>query len=312
MRRSRPLFIGAAAAIAVAASIALPLALTSGGGGPTKHASPPTPAPRRVAPKHKVTVKRAPTVKVRRKVVHHQAVPNHKLKKAQAHRRSARPRRATRGPIGHRQGGMWVPWRSDGTSLVAGARGRHLVVYREPGARRPMLVLPNPDPIGTPRVMLVHSQQQRWVRVYLPIRPNGVKGWIQASAVRLLRNPYRIVVGLGAHRLYLYRGTDVVLTAATVIGRPSLPTPRGMYYIADLLKPPDPNGAYGPYTFDLSAHSNVLKTFEGGDGHVAIHGTNAPWLLGQSVSHGCIRVSNAVIRKLAHVLPLGTPVLIRS
>jgi lipoprotein-anchoring transpeptidase ErfK/SrfK len=207
---------------------------------------------------------------------------------------------------------MWIPWRPDGTSLVAGARSRNLVVYGKPRAKRPILVLRNPDPIGTPRVMLVHSQQQDWVRVYLPVRPNGATGWVQASAVRVLRNPYRIVVSLSAHRLYLYRGTNVALSAATVIGRPSLPTPRGMYYVVDLLKPPDPNGAYGPYTFDLSAHSDVLKTFEGGDGHVAIHGTKEPSLLGQSVSHGCIRVSNAVIRKLAHVLPLGTPVLIRS
>jgi lipoprotein-anchoring transpeptidase ErfK/SrfK len=309
MRRPRVFYVGAAAAIVAAALIILALEL-SGGGTPKKQvAAPPT---KRAAPKHKVVAKGSPKATVKRRVVHRQAVLNHKLKKAQVHRRAAKPRRAARKPIGHRQGGMWVPWRPNGTSLVAGARSRHLVVYGAPNAKRPMLVLHNPDPIGTPRVMLVHSEQQEWVRVYLPVRPNGATGWVQARAVRVLRNPYRIVVSLGAHRLYLYRGKQVVLSAATVIGRPSLPTPRGMYYIVDLLKPPDPNGAYGPYTFDLSAHSDVLKTFEGGDGHVAIHGTNEPSLLGQSVSHGCIRVSNAVIRKLAHVLPLGTPVLIRS
>jgi lipoprotein-anchoring transpeptidase ErfK/SrfK len=56
----------------------------------------------------------------------------------------------------------------------------------------------------------------------------------------------------------------------------------------------------------------VLKRFAGGDGQVGIHGTNQPWLIGQSVSHGCIRVNNASIRRLARVLPLGTPVVIRS
>src|SRR6266487_304130 len=243
MRRPRLLFIGAAAAIAVAASIALPLELI--GGGSTKHAAPP-PAKRapkhQVAQSHKVAVQRAPKPKVRRRIVHRRAVPNHKVRKAEVHRRAAKPHRAPRKPIkpiGHRQGGQWIPWRPDGTSLVAGARGRRLVVYRQPDARRPLLVLRNPDPIGTPRVLLVHSQQQQWVRVYLPVRPNGIKGWVQASAVRLLRNPYRIVVSLGAHRLYLFRGTKLVLQSPTVVGRPSLPTPRGMYYIVDLLKPPD-------------------------------------------------------------------------
>jgi lipoprotein-anchoring transpeptidase ErfK/SrfK len=311
MRRPRVLYVGAAAAIAAAALVVLALEL-SGGGTPAKQAAAPPPQP--AAPKRKVVPKPSRKTTVKRRVVQRQAVPTHKLEKTQVHRHAAKakPRRAARKPIGHRQGGVWIPWRRDGTSLVAGARGRHLVVYGAPNAKRPMLVLRNPDPIGTPRVMLVHSQQQEWVRVYLPIRPNGTTGWVQANAVRVLRNPYRIVVSLGAHRLYLYRGPKVVLTAATVTGRPSLPTPRGMYFVVDLLKPPDPNGAYGPYTFDLSAHSDVLKTFEGGDGHVAIHGTNEPSLLGQSVSHGCIRVSNAVIRQLAHVLPLGTPVLIRS
>jgi len=45
---------------------------------------------------------------------------------------------------------------------------------------------------------------------------------------------------------------------------------------------------------------------------VAIHGTNAPWLIGQAVSHGCIRMNNAAITRLARVVPLGTPVRIRS
>jgi lipoprotein-anchoring transpeptidase ErfK/SrfK len=197
------------------------------------------------------------------------------------------------------------------TSLVAAARGRWLAVYRLPHAKKPVVRLRNPDGTGTPRVLLVHSVRRKWVHVFLPLRPNESTGWVRAKAVRLLLNPYRIVIRLGAHRIYLFRHGRVVLSAKTVVGKPSTPTPIGTYFVVDLLKPPDPNGAYGPYTYDLSAHSNVLIHFDGGDGHVAIHGTNAPWLLGQSASHGCIRVSNSVIRRLERVLPLGTPVIIR-
>jgi lipoprotein-anchoring transpeptidase ErfK/SrfK len=56
----------------------------------------------------------------------------------------------------------------------------------------------------------------------------------------------------------------------------------------------------------------MLKRFAGGDGRVGIHGTNQPWLIGSDVSHGCIRVKNGPIRRLAKILPLGTPVHIRS
>jgi lipoprotein-anchoring transpeptidase ErfK/SrfK len=87
-----------------------------------------------------------------------------------------------------------------------------------------------------------------------------------------------------------------------------VPTPIGVYYLAELLKQPDPWGAYGPYAFGLSAHSNVLYNFGGGAGEIGIHGTNEPGALGRDVSHGCIRISNAGITKLARMLPLGTPV----
>ena len=65
-----------------------------------------------------------------------------------------------------------------------------------------------------------------------------------------------------------------------------------------------------PFALGLSAHSNVYSSFEGGDGQVGIHGTNLPQAIGQDVSHGCVRVRNAVISRLARTLPLGTPVVI--
>ena len=49
----------------------------------------------------------------------------------------------------------------------------------------------------------------------------------------------------------------------------------------------------------------------GGDGRLGIHGTNNPSGIGRRISHGCIRVRNPVIRRMARVLPLGTPVHIR-
>ena len=71
-----------------------------------------------------------------------------------------------------------------------------------------------------------------------------------------------------------------------------------------------PNGLYGPYAFGLSAHSKALQEFNGGNGQIGIHGTDNPAGLGQSISHGCIRVANDGIRRMARILPLGTPVLI--
>jgi lipoprotein-anchoring transpeptidase ErfK/SrfK len=99
-------------------------------------------------------------------------------------------------------------------------------------------------------------------------------------------------------------------TTEIAIGAPDTPTPTGSFYVTDLLDNENDNGAYGPFALGLSAHSDTLSEFAGGDGQIGMHGTNEPWSIGQSVSHGCVRVPNDVITQLATSLSLGTPVTI--
>lgn len=204
------------------------------------------------------------------------------------------------------------PWRRNGISQVVHVRVRRLAVYKSPIARRPMLRLGRRDFRGTQRAFLVRSMWQDWVRVYLPTRPNGSLGWVKRSAVKLYRNRYRVVISLRSHKLQLWKERKLVASYRVAVGTRSTPTPRGMFYVVELLKPRSPHGAYGPYSFGLSAHSNVLKRFAGGDGRVGLHGTNQPGLIGSDISHGCIRLKNAPVRRLARILPLGTPIYVRS
>ena len=79
-----------------------------------------------------------------------------------------------------------------------------------------------------------------------------------------------------------------------------------------LLKSSNPSSVYGPFAFGLSAHSDALTTFSGSDAEIGLHGNNNISALGRSVSHGCIRMDNTAITTLSKILPLGTPVEIRS
>jgi lipoprotein-anchoring transpeptidase ErfK/SrfK len=214
----------------------------------------------------------------------------------------------------HRADRFAAPWRRDGTSRVAQIRVRvkHLRVFRHPHARRPFAVLPNPNRRGTPLVLLVRARRHGWLHVYLPVRPNGTSGWIRARSARVLRDHYRVIVRVRRHRLEVWRGRRLVTRQRVAVGRRRMPTPHGVFFVVELLKPTNPRGTYGPFSFGLSAHSNVLRRFGGGDGRIGMHGTNEPWLLGHSISHGCIRMPNRAVRKLARLLPLGTPVVIRS
>ena len=177
--------------------------------------------------------------------------------------------------------------------------------------------LEHPQPSGAPLVFLVQSQQPEWLEVLLPVRPNGSKGWVRQGDVTLSQHDFRIVVQLAAHRITVYKGSEAFHEEPIGVGTTDTPTPGGLYYTKELIKPVDdrgryiPDGPYGPYAYGLSGFSNVLTSFGGGDGVVGIHGTNDPATLGRDVSHGCIRMSNAGITKLAETLPLGVPVDIR-
>jgi lipoprotein-anchoring transpeptidase ErfK/SrfK len=196
-------------------------------------------------------------------------------------------------------------------SVVAGARYGTVVVYRSPAAKRPFLTLRNPNPDGAHLVFLVKERRVGWERVYLPTRPNGATGWVRDRAVELSLDPYRVTVSLGAHVLTVTKVGKVILRTRAGVGRSVLPTPKGTYFVTELLRQPNPSGPYGPFAFGLSAHSNVLQSFGGGPGQIGIHGTNEPGALGTDVSHGCVRISNGSITMLAQLLPLGTPVVIK-
>lgn len=169
----------------------------------------------------------------------------------------------------------------------------------------------NPDDWGARRTFLVKRIRDDWYEVYLPMRPNGVSGWIRARDVKLRLNPYRVEIDLSSNRLRVFEGAEALMDEPVAAGTGGTPTPTGLFYTTILVQPPDPGGAYGPYAYGLSAYSEVLFSFAGGDGQVAIHGTNDPSSIGNDVSHGCIRMNNPAIRKMASFLPLGTPVRIR-
>jgi lipoprotein-anchoring transpeptidase ErfK/SrfK len=198
-----------------------------------------------------------------------------------------------------------------GDSLVAQARVPRVAVYPGAAAGAPKMVLSNPNPAGALLVFLVTTVGPHRLEVLLPKRPNLSRGWIARSDVQFALNPYRIKVELRRHLMTVWRQGRVAERDPVGVGRRAVtPTPFGQYFITELLKQTNPNGLYGPYAFGLSAHSNVLHEFAGGNGEIGIHGTDQPWLIGRNVSHGCIRVRNDVITRLAGELPLGTPVQI--
>jgi lipoprotein-anchoring transpeptidase ErfK/SrfK len=202
-------------------------------------------------------------------------------------------------------------------SLVAIAKSDSIDVYARPHAKKPKRRITAAEAVTVPGVtpiaFLGRQVRGRWIQVYLPVRPNGSSGWVRRRDVEETNHPYRIEVKLSDRRIRVFRRDQVVLNERIGVGRQDRPTPGGVYYIKELLQPPDPNGVYGSFAYGLSGFSTVLESFNGGQGVIGIHGTNDPSSIGKSVSSGCIRVRNRVIERMVKRigLPLGTPVEIK-
>jgi lipoprotein-anchoring transpeptidase ErfK/SrfK len=196
-------------------------------------------------------------------------------------------------------------------AITAMTKVPSLQVFEAPGATRVVTSLSAKTDYLQPRTLLVVGEQGDWLKVLLPIRPNGSTGWIRRSDVILSTTPYQIRVDLSEHRLVLLKDGKEVLSSSTVNGAPRTPTPPGTYYITDPVDlRANPNGPYGAYALGISGFSEVLFEFNGGPGQLAIHGTPTPQDMGSDISNGCIRVPNDVIVEIARQVPLGTPVII--
>jgi lipoprotein-anchoring transpeptidase ErfK/SrfK len=145
-----------------------------------------------------------------------------------------------------------------------------------------------------------------WVKLRLQLRPNGTFGWIKASTVLLSTMHNKLVVHRGQRKIEILHDGAVVAEAPVAIGSPGRETPLGNYYVTARFVPDDP--FLGIFAVETSAYSKMTE-WPGG-GLVGIHGTSAPQLLGQAVSHGCVRVSNATAALLRRWAPLGTPISI--
>jgi lipoprotein-anchoring transpeptidase ErfK/SrfK len=156
----------------------------------------------------------------------------------------------------------------------------------------------------------IDSEGRYWLRVRLPILPNGSSGWIPRDAVDQFRSvDTHLVIDRARFRATLFRRGRPIFQSIVGVGEPHWPTPAGRFYVRERLTGfTDP--IYGAIAFGTNGRSSVLTDWPGG-GFIGVHGTNQPQILPGRVSHGCVRLPNASIRRLDRLMRIGTPVTIK-
>jgi lipoprotein-anchoring transpeptidase ErfK/SrfK len=171
----------------------------------------------------------------------------------------------------------------------------------------------------------------------LPLEPLALEHGVSGEGAERYRDPpvnvegKYVVISLTEHRLYLMEESRVLWSSVVGTGTGTrlegagqkweFSTPRGMFRIQRKEKNPRwyvPDWEYIERKEPIPPADSPRRWERGmlgttamylGEG-IAVHGTNHPELLGQNVSHGCIRMSNEAARYLYHQVDVGTPVFI--
>jgi lipoprotein-anchoring transpeptidase ErfK/SrfK len=169
-------------------------------------------------------------------------------------------------------------------------------------------------PEGTTNLVLTLEGRRTtrgvWIKVRLPILPANRTGWVKRKTLsdwKEIRT--RLVVDSRQLTATLYRRGKAIFRVPVGVGVSRWPTPRGDFFVRNQLYGFG-NPVYGPIAFGTSARSPVLTDWPGG-GFIGIHGTDEPEKIPGRVSHGCIRMKNRDILRLARLMPVGTPLTVR-
>lgn len=174
-------------------------------------------------------------------------------------------------------------------------------------------------------------------RGQMPVSPLAVAHGVEGEGTARYRDApvdvegRYIVIALEEHRLYVMEDERVLWSAIVGTGTGTrlegagqkweFSTPRGMFRVQRKEKNPRwyvPDWAYIERGVPIPDPEDPARWEDGmlgttalylGEG-IAVHGTNKPELLGQAVSHGCIRMTNEAARQLYHEVEVGTPVFI--
>ena len=171
-------------------------------------------------------------------------------------------------------------------------------------------------------------------RAQQPARPASAAAANPLARVRseaLARGGYAVVIDLDENLLHFAKGRQVLWSAPVGTGTGmrlqngrgewDFATPAGTYHAVYKQIEPDwiaPDWYFIENGLRVPPRDSDARRFPRGLGSaavfigqgLAIHGTDRPELLGQRVSHGCIRLSNADALRLYHNLQVGTEIVI--
>ena len=120
---------------------------------------------------------------------------------------------------------------------------------------------------------------------------------------------------LGERRVYVYRRGQVIASYPVAIGREGWETPTGKFKVMQAIKNPTWRhpftDAIVPPGKDNPLGDRWIGFWTDGTNSIGFHGTPHPELIGQAVSHGCVRMTNEDVSTLFEQVEVGMMVIVK-
>jgi lipoprotein-anchoring transpeptidase ErfK/SrfK len=125
----------------------------------------------------------------------------------------------------------------------------------------------------------------------------------------------RLILKLRERRVYVYEGDKAIANYRVAVGKKGWETPTGNFQV--IQKVPNPiwqnpwNGKISQPGPKSPLGERWIGFWSDGKNTIGFHGTPGEHLIGQAVSHGCVRMRNADVKALFDLVEVGTPVLVQ-
>lgn len=182
------------------------------------------------------------------------------------------------------------------------------------------LAEPKPDPsldiLELPLTTLTPESLPRVVT--LPSYPGIIPNLPEPELPNLLEEvaeiDTRLVLKLKERKVYVYQGEQELASYPVAIGKKGWETPTGNFEIIQLVKDPIWQNPWNNNIIPAGTKNPLGERWIGfwtdGKNSIGFHGTTAENLIGQAVSHGCVRMRNRDIKEMFEKVKLGTPVVV--
>lgn len=125
----------------------------------------------------------------------------------------------------------------------------------------------------------------------------------------------RLVLNLKERKVYAYQDNKVLASYPVAIGKKGWETPKGNFKVIQLIENPswkNPwNGKVSPPGPKSPLGVRWIGFWTDGKNFIGFHGTPGEHVMGQAVSHGCVRMRNKDIQALFNLVKMEIPVVVQ-